>query len=141
MFEQSTVIASPDEAERELAELQAHENAATHRQLVLIRYIEEDGLWHRQGGRSCALWLAWRCGISAGTAHDKVRVARALATLPGIAASMRRGAPSYSQVRAMVRVATPANEQHLLEMAKYSTAAQLEKICRSFRRANADDVS
>jgi hypothetical protein len=126
MSEQNVAKLSPEEAEREIAELQAHENAATHRQLFLIRYIDEDGLWHRQGSTSCAHWLAWRCGISTGTALDKVRVARALAALPGIDDALRRGALSYSQVRAMVRVATPQNEQHLLEMAKHSTASQLE---------------
>src|SRR6188768_1987367 len=138
MSQQSTAVLSPADAERELAELQSHENAATHRQLVLIRFLDEDGLWSRQGGTSCAHWLAWRCGIDRGAAREKVRVARALAALPSIDDALRRGVLSYSQVRAMTRVATSANEERLLEMAKRSTAAQLEHLCRSYRRADAD---
>ena len=40
---------------------------------------------------------------------------------------------SYSKVRAMTRVADEDNEQALLEMARRSAAAQLEKICRLYR--------
>jgi hypothetical protein len=36
------------------------------------------------------------------------------------------------KVRAMVRVATPANEPLLLEQARLTTAAQLEKLCRKY---------
>jgi hypothetical protein len=133
------IVTGPDDAERELAELQAHENAARHRQLVLIRYIDEDGLWHRQGATSCAHWVAWRTDIGAGAARERVRVARALATLPRIDEALGSGALSYSKIRAMTRVATAANEEKLLEMARYSTATQLEKICRSFRRVETEN--
>jgi hypothetical protein len=42
---------------------------------------------------------------------------------------------SYSKVRALTRVATAENEASLLEMARSSTASQLERICRGYRRA------
>jgi hypothetical protein len=140
MSQSTQDIAGPDEAERELAELQAHQNAATHRQLVLIRYIDEDGLWNRQGAKSCAHWVAWRTDILPGAAREKVRVARALAALPRIDDTLQRGALSFSKVRAMTRVATGANEEKLLEMARYSTAAQLEKICRKLRQVETESV-
>src|SRR5262249_19450051 len=38
------------------------------------------------------------------------------------------------KVRAMTRVATPKNERTLLEMAICSTAAELERTCRLFRK-------
>jgi hypothetical protein len=139
MLTSQQTVSGPDEAESELAQLQAHENAATHRQFVLIRYIDEDGLWYRQGATSCAQWLAWRTDIGAGAAREKVRVARALAALPRIDDELRDGKLSFSKVRAMTRVANMANEEKLLEMARYSTATQLEKICRSFRRVEAEN--
>jgi hypothetical protein len=139
MSHSEQIVAGPDDAEREFAELQAHVNAATHRQLVLIRYIDEDGLWYRQGSTSCAAWLAWRTDIGAGAARERVRVARALAALPRIDDALGRGALSFSKVRAMTRVATAANEEHLLEIARYSTATQLEKICRMLRRVEAEN--
>src|SRR5262245_17958248 len=42
---------------------------------------------------------------------------------------------SYSKVSALTRVAIVENEAALLEMARSATAAQLERICRGYRRA------
>jgi hypothetical protein len=129
----------PEAAEHELATLSSHLDAATHRQLELIRVIDETGHWHAQGAASCAHWLGWRIGLDPGAARERLRVAHALASLPVIDGALRRGAISYSKVRAMTRVATPANEARLLGLAEASTAAQLEKICRGLRRLESDD--
>jgi hypothetical protein len=83
---------------------------------------------------SCAHWLSWRIGLDPGTAREKVRVARALGALPHIDDALRRGVLSYAKVRAMTRVATPENEERLLEIALDTTGAQLERVCRRFRR-------
>jgi hypothetical protein len=61
-----------------------------------------------------------------------VRVANKLAAFPAIDDALRRGEVSYSKVRAMVRVATPANEALLLHHARLMTAAQLEKLTRKY---------
>ena len=45
------------------------------------------------------------------------------------------GTLSYSKVRALTRVATPENEADLVEVAVGATAAQLERIAASYRRA------
>jgi hypothetical protein len=52
---------------------------------------------------------------------------------------MSRGELSFSQVRALSRVATEANEGDLLELARGSTTAQLERKVRSFRRGSRAD--
>jgi hypothetical protein len=75
----------------------------------------------------------WRTGLSLGPARERVRVARVLAELPAIDEGLRTGALSYSKVRALTRVATPDNEGELVEIATYSTASQLERICRLYR--------
>jgi len=72
--------------------------------------------------------------MSLGTAREHVRIAGALAKLPLIDAAMSRGEVSYSKVRAMTRTASAATEATLLDMARSSTAAQLEKICRRYRQ-------
>jgi hypothetical protein len=64
-----------------------------------------------------------------------VRVARAIADLPLVDDALHRGQLSYSKVRALTRVATPATEATLVEMARSSTASQLERICRGYRLA------
>ena len=129
---------TPAEVDRlagEIAELSAHLDAATHRLLELIRRFDAGSGWFTQGCLSCAQWLSWRIGLDLCAAREKVRVARALGSLPRIDDAFRCGRISYSKARALTRVATPENEASLLEMARSSTAAQLEKICRGYRGA------
>jgi len=69
-------------------------------------------------------------------AREQLRVERALVGLPAIAAEFSAGRLSYSQVRALSRVATPEMESPLLEMARYCTAAQLDRLLRGYRKAS-----
>jgi len=124
----------PTHLGEEIAYLAAHLDAATHRLLGCIRRFDESGEWERQGLVSCAHWLSWRIGLDLGTAREKVRVARALGALPRIDDALRRGELSYAKVRAVSRVATPENEERLLEIALGTTGGQLERVCRRFRR-------
>jgi hypothetical protein len=105
-------------------------DAACHRLLTDLRRFDDAEGWARHGALSAAHWLNWRCGIALGAAREKVRVAHALASLPLIDAALARGHVSYSKVRALTRVATPANEELLLEIAGHTTASQLERTCR-----------
>src|ERR1041385_6283040 len=66
----------------EIARTAAHLDAATHHLLTCIRTFDESGEWGRQGAISCAHWFSWRIGVDAATSREKVRVARALGTLP-----------------------------------------------------------
>jgi hypothetical protein len=127
------VMEHTEELAREIATLSAHLDAATHRLLQCIRRFDESGGWHEQGAVSCAHWLAWRLGWDPGTARERLRVARALGTLPLIDEALRRGDLSYAKARAITRVATPANEGRLLAMALVATGAQLERLCRGYR--------
>ncbi|MCB9617614.1 MAG: DUF222 domain-containing protein, partial [Sandaracinus sp.] len=124
----------PEAAEEELATLSSHLDAATYRQLVLIRQLDESGHWVNAGATTCAAWLSWRIGMNDNAARERLRIAHALRDLPKVADAMRTGTLSYSKVRAIVRVATPQMEERLLEYARYTTAAQLERICRGVRQ-------
>src|SRR5215813_13880231 len=115
-----------------IAEQAAHLDAAMHRLLTDLREFDQRGGWYRQGAQSCAHWLSWRVGWSLATARDHVRVAVKLGDVPTIDDALRRGEISYSKVRAMVRVATPANELLLLEYARLMPASQLEMLCRKY---------
>jgi hypothetical protein len=115
-----------------IAEQAAHLDAAMHRFLTDLREFDERGGWHVQGARSCAHWLAWRVGWDLVTARERVRVAGKLAEFPTIDDALRRSEVSYSKVRAMLRVATPANEILLLDHARLMTASQLETLCRKY---------
>src|SRR5215813_3335743 len=115
-----------------IAEQAAHLDAAKHRLLTDLRDFDQRGGWHVQGAMSCAHWLAWRVGWDLVTAREHVRVATKLAGFPVIDDALRRGEVSYAKTRAMLRVATPANEALLLGYAQFMTASQLENTCRKF---------
>ncbi len=118
-----------------IAQLSAQISAATYELLVMLREFDEQGGWN-SGFLSCAHWLCWRVGLDVGAAREKLRVARALGTLPHLAAAMRRGELSYSKVRALTRIATPANEAYLLTFGRAGTAAHVERLVRGMRRVN-----
>src|SRR3989475_6859444 len=118
-----------------IAELSAHLDAATARVLDLIREFDARGGWNT-GFLSCAAWLSWRVGLDRGSARERVRVARALGTLPRLAQALARGELSYSKVRALTRVATAETEERLLAVGRAGTAEHVERIVRGWRRVD-----
>jgi hypothetical protein len=120
----------------EIARLSAHIQAATYRLLEMIGDFDASEGWHEEGFRSCAAWLSWRTGIAPGAAREKVRVARALKELPALSAALARGLVSYSVARAITRVATPETEADWVELARHTTAAQLERLVGGWQVAN-----
>lgn len=121
--------------EREVGELAAHIAAAMAHWLELVAELDRRSAHEAWGFHSCGAWLAWRCGIDPRSAREHVRIARALSDLPLVAEQFGRGLLSYSKVRAITRIAEPSNEAELVEMARFATAAQLERIVRGCRRA------
>jgi 5-methylcytosine-specific restriction endonuclease McrA len=119
----------------EIALLSAHLDAATARLLALVREFDARGGWNT-GFRSCAAWLSWRVGLDLGAARERVRVARALGTLPLLAQALARGELSYAKVRALSRVATPETEERLLAFGRAGTAAHVERLVRGWRRVD-----
>ena len=120
-------VAALDRLGDEIALLSAHLDAATARLLDLIREFDARGGWNT-GFRSCAAWLSWRVGLDLGAARERVRVARALGTLPLLAEALARGELSYAKARALTRVATPETEARLLGVGRAGTAAHVERI-------------
>jgi 5-methylcytosine-specific restriction endonuclease McrA len=116
----------------EIAALSAHLDAAAARLLDLIREFDARDGW-ANGFRSCADWLSWRVGLDKGAARERVRVARALGTLPRFAHAFAGGEISYSKIRALTRVATPETEAQLLVVAGAGTAVHVERIVRGWR--------
>jgi hypothetical protein len=129
-------IAEMDRLGDEIAELSAHLDAATAHLLELIREFDARGGWNN-GFRSCAHWLVWRVGLNLGAARERVRVARALGSLPRLADAIACGELSYAKVRALTRVATPETEERLLAVGRAGTACHVERIVRGWRRVDA----
>lgn len=129
-----------EELERQICELGAHIAAATCRWLLLVGEFDERRGWADWGVYSCAHWLSWRCSIGLVTAREHVRVARRLRELSLVRELFGRGEISYSKVRALVRVATPATEASLVELALHATGAQLEKVVRGYAGVRAATI-
>src|SRR5712692_7479945 len=129
-------VAEMDQLGNEIAELSAQLEAAGSRLLDLIREFDARRGWNN-GFSSCAQWLSWRIGLDPGAARERVRVARALGSLPRLAEALARGELSYAKVRALTRVADPESEERLLAVGKAGTACHVERIVRGWRRVDA----
>lgn len=122
-----------------IATLSARISADSYQLLALIAEFDRLEGWKREGFASCASWLAHRTQLDKMTAREKVRIARALAELPRTSEAMSRGELSFSQVRAITRAADPECEEELLEHARSMSAAQLEKLVRSWKRLGREE--
>lgn len=131
---------SIDELDRAIVNLAGRIHAATYDLLVLIRRFDERAGWLGCGFQSCAEWLRYRCDFGLSAAREKVRVAHALKTPPAIGRAFAEGRLSYSKVRALTRVAGPANEDELLAFASSTTAARVEERCRELRYGMPDST-
>lgn len=129
-----------EDLDRNILTLCSQINAATYELLVLIREFDERVGWLKWGLTNCAEWLAWRCDLSMTTALEKVRVAHALKTLPGISRAFAAGELSYSKVRALTRVAARLNEDDLLVFALRTTAAHVAERCRELRCGSEESI-
>jgi hypothetical protein len=120
--------------EAEIVELSSQLTAANSRLLLLVAEFDAAEGWREWGMRSTAHWLSWQCGVGLTAGREQVRVARALRSLPLVAAEFAAGRLSYSKVRAVSRVATVQTEATLVEWALHATAAQLGRLVAAQRR-------
>jgi hypothetical protein len=135
-FRTPTNERSVDQLDAEIRRLARQIDIECYRLLMLVREFDDRFGWKKWGHKSCAEWLAWRCGITPSTAREKVRTAHALRNLPAIAAAFAEGRLTYSKVRALTRVATGCDEDLLLAYAVNATVPQVEERCRQIRNVS-----
>ncbi len=125
-----------DDLESALADSWLDVTRATQRFLALLREFDLRRGWQAYGCNDCAEWMDLKLKISRKTALEKVRVAHALWLVPKIDAAFKDGRLSYSQVRALTRVADEANEEELLAYARGNSACHLERYCQRLRHGD-----
>ena len=81
-----------------------------------------------------AEWLDVRCGIGQEAVREELRVAYALLNLPETEAAFDAGELTFAKVRALIQVATLANETALLDFARAMTDAQVVDYCQRLAR-------
>ncbi|WP_439030652.1 HNH endonuclease [Gordonia terrae] len=134
MFDDADPASLSDEMlEHRVLGYAAQITALTAQFLGLVAEWDERHGWSGPGIASCAHWLSWKAGISMRTAHEQVRVARALVDLSLIREAFAQGRLTYSKVRALTRVATPERELELVNLALSTTASQLDRAVRAMR--------
>jgi hypothetical protein len=119
----------------EIATFAARIDVAEHALITRLRTFDAHEAWGSTGFLSCAAWLSWRIGISIKAAREKVRVARALASLLKVDALFARGELSYSKVRAITRAATPETEQYFIDVARCMRPPRRSSIWRGLTSA------
>ncbi len=133
---------SPENQERakelddRIGEFSAHTHVALAEVAMASAEFDAMGGWGDGGIRSYPHWLAIKAGFDMHTGSELLRVGHALALLPRIAAAFEAGQLSFDKVRQVTTVATPANEEILLEIAQGASGSQLARICRALRRIN-----
>jgi 5-methylcytosine-specific restriction endonuclease McrA len=124
-----------DQLEQELVTWAGRVNAGQARVLALIGEVNARGSWSGTGWLSCTHWLTTKLGMAPKTAYEHVRVAHCLRALPLISSEMAAGRLSWTQVRALTRVATESNEAVWIETARHASGAVLAKLARATERA------
>ena len=115
--------------------LAARIHAATAELVKLAAELDDDGAWAESGMRSCAHWLSINIGVDLYTGGEMVRAGHALETLPLLRAAFEDGRLSFDKIRAVTKVATPADDEVWTSMALHASGAQLARICRGVRQA------
>jgi hypothetical protein len=124
-----------EDLEQYIIGLSTRQNVMEYEFLVLIREYDLRQGYKAYHYNNCAEWLSMTCGMTPTTAREKLRVANALFDLPLIAGAFQSGRLSYSKARSLTRVATPKNEEELLEFALSVSAHKVDEQCRRIRNA------
>ena len=98
---------------------------------AIARFDELEG-WRATGARSCAAWMISELGLCRTTAYREWKCARELRELPVIAAHFAEGKLNWCKVRALLRVATPAEDHALALLAVDRSADEVQNLCDDY---------
>src|SRR5450755_3770584 len=149
LVDSSSVDGSPgelslDELGQRIIDLSGRLAATTCRWLVLVADFDAREGYLSFGLTSSAQWLTHACGIAHRTAVEHVRVGRSLRLYPRLADEMGAGRLSYSQVRAISRIAEPGEHvlvDDLVEAVRHGTVAKLEVLVRGLRTVDHNETA
>ena len=122
----------------ELIGLTRRLTSGTYELLVLVGELDARGTFVLWGALSCAAWLAHACDLEAGTAHNQVRVARAMRAFPALDAAMAAGDISYAKARVLVPCLTESNVVELIGIAESTPASRLGAAIAAWSQRNDD---
>ena len=104
-----------------------------------LREAEALQIWRPLGMVSALDYLERALGYAPRTAQDRLRVARALGSLPQLTAALANSALTFSAVRELTRVATPATEAAWIPAAVGKNLRQIEELVADHRLGDRPD--
>jgi hypothetical protein len=122
------------EIEDRLAESFVTENRLLRRRLADVVEFDRREAWRIDGARSMVDWLSYRFDLAAHTAHEYLRVGRALEFLPALADAFEEGYISWDKLRAVIPFATPNEDVALARELPMLNTAQVLMLARHRRR-------
>lgn len=140
---------SDDGGRRDLSGLELEDRAATLvammgavQRAVFATLVELERLewWRQDGVRSMAAWVATRYGLSPRTAHDWLRIAHALESMPALDAAFRNGMLSLEQLSHATRIAEVAGDDATVaDAAVGQSVAELRRLAQLAERVDPED--
>jgi HNH endonuclease/RuvA, C-terminal domain len=104
-----------------------------------LREAETLQIWRPLGMVSALDYLERALGYAPRTAQERLRVARALGSLPVLTAALESGEFAYSAVRELTRVATPGTEAAWVGAATGKSLRQIEALVADHRPGDRPD--
>ncbi len=98
-----------------------------------LREAEAIQIWRPLGMVSALDYMERVLGYGPRAAQDRLRVARALGTLPQLTAALAHGELPFSAIRELTRVATPATEAAWRQAATGKNLRQIEELVADHR--------
>ncbi len=120
----------PQELSEAIGQMHALRCAVDRQMLGLIAAFDAGQGWQADGATSVVPWLVNALGVSHATAAAWARTARRLEELPAVAGAYGGGRLSADQLAPVLRLATPGNEEELVEAAAGWSAAQARAVAR-----------
>jgi len=134
-----TGLSEWQELDRRLRDYARHRAALDAAESFDLLRAEQLKIYIFYGYVSLYEYLERVLGYTPHTARERMRVARALATLPGTTAALARGALTYSAVRELTRVATEDTEADWLARTEGLVAGQIERLVANHRPGDRPD--
>jgi len=137
-METTTTTLTTDVIEQRLAAGEATIARIRAAQMVLLREADRRQVPLADGCRSMVEWVTGRLDVAPETAKTLVTTSRRLETLPTVEHAVTEGAVTFDRTAAAARVATPAEDETILnELAIYDVAG-IRRLVSSRHRITTD---
>ena len=121
----------------EVARVGAQVAAGQARLVELAAEADRRVIWGNWEARSLAEWLSWLTGMAPRNSRDHALVADRLDDFPATHAALSQGVISFDQARAIASTEAPEHDHKLAELAQQTTAGQLRRVVRAYRKVTA----